>query len=164
MEHDSNAGSVHRISGLPQKWTVMTKVIEYTPKPGDIVVEQADIKSAILRRLGWTEENLSKYMYEVGCKYIDLLFTGFERTKVKARMERSKLFWSWFKNIWYATDYFLLEEQHTDRFVQLVLSHKEDGVFHGFYIFLHSADNTLAEHKIPRAVWDDVRKPEFITV
>lgn len=51
--------------------------------------------------LGWTEEQYWNFLFETGCRYLELYFPFADDREV---MGRSKAFWGWWRLHWYMRD------------------------------------------------------------
>lgn len=60
------------------------------------------MQQKITQVLGWTDMEHSQYIYDCGLAYLHVIITGDDQAI--AAMERSRIFWNWWKNHWQQRD------------------------------------------------------------
>lgn len=68
-----------------------------------IVERQAFYKKAICQLLLWDELKYAEYQYQAGLSYLYWYLPCDEAAR--KQLERSKLYWNWFKMVWTEHDY-----------------------------------------------------------
>lgn len=64
--------------------------------------EMEVVKDSIIKMLHWSEMNYAEFMYETGLAYLQHYILGDEYGI--AALERSRIFWSWWRNHWAQRD------------------------------------------------------------
>jgi hypothetical protein len=105
--------------------------------------EQATIvKTKVCQLLGWTDFEYAQYQYQHGISYLMWYLPCDE--DARSQLERSKLYWNWFKNLWLC---------HDESLVSFTLSLRECSaeMLRGVYDDLH-CPHALAIEVKPNAV------------
>ena len=68
----------------------------------------AETMRQICKQLRWTQEEYAGNIYNTGMSYLDYYLPADEHAR--RQLERSKMFWSWFRNMWATQDSVLLND------------------------------------------------------
>lgn len=68
----------------------------------EFVKNTKNLQLKVCRLLEWTTDEYSEFMYKMGIAYLHWFLIGQDKTRKK--MERSKLFWNWFKIAFWSYD------------------------------------------------------------
>ena len=103
--------------------------------------------------LNWTEMQFAEYQYQNGIAYLMWYLPCDEWAR--QQLERSKLYWNWFKNQWVLHDESLLS-------FKLSLSECDHNTLMRLYDDLHCPRALAVEVKPNRVVLDSIKKQEAI--
>jgi len=90
----------------------------------------------IQQLLGWNELQYAQFVYDTGCAYLQAYIPGNE--EAIAALERSRVYWAWWKNHW---------QQRDRQFLQTVNPYAPAQVILTFYERYNNA------HRLAGRVW-----------
>lgn len=110
-----------------------------------LLSEPKTIEERICNVLAITKDEYSWYIYENGLAYLDNYLKGNEH--LKKYYERSKLFWAWFRNMFYEMDAVVVSSFH---FGELKSAR-------AIYDAVHNASDVAKERTPPRCVQKEIQ-------
>lgn len=114
--------------------------------------QRADVlKKHVCKMLNWTEMQFAEYQYQNGIAYLMWYLPCDDWAR--QQLERSKLYWSWFKNQWTLHDESLLS-------FQISLTECSHRTLMQLYDDLHCPRALAVDVKPNRVVLDSIKKRE----
>ncbi|MGN7787387.1 hypothetical protein ACTJIJ_22835 [Niabella sp. 22666] len=111
-------------------------------------ISQETIKQQMCELLGWDEMRYVEYLLHNGRQYLRFLLP--ESSQLKEKLERSRMFWNWFKNMFRQMDMAILDG---GGFAKLNLNNRI-----ALFDAVHCPIAVASERKPPRCVMDDIMR------
>ena len=108
-------------------------------------------KFAICKLLAWDEQQYAEYQYATGLQYLYWYLPCDD--DARNQLERSRLFWNWFKNQWAAHDYAYINSENIDK-ISL-------GLRQSCYEALHCPRALAVEIKPNSVVLESIKKKTY---
>lgn len=110
----------------------------------------ARVKASVCELLQWDEMDYAQYQYSNGITYLHWLLLG--DNEARDYLERSKLFWNWWKNQWVIHDIVFLDSD-----VETMELEEVQKFYHRF----HCAKTTAYEVKPRKEILQGMKKKAF---